>query len=359
MQGPLNDEAADGADPYPGVVLPRPLTLRVAALLAVLGLAAAALVAPTVADAAGSAAPQVSDRAAKPKDPRFTQGLFVDPKMPAYQAGGVYRQKLGSRAQALWLGPEYYPTDQVRDVVRAYTSRALDSRKTPILAVYGIPDRDCGLYSSGGLPGASDYKAWIRQIAAGVRDQHVLLVLEPDAIPFYGDPRCQNAGNRLGLLRFASRSLSSAGAWVYLDAGHSDWRPYDTRAALLKKAGIAYDRGFSTNVANFRTTSEETAYAGFLLKGLRDLGIKGMHYVRDTSRNGNASPVSGDVTNPRWALVGKSPKLVFDGAFDGNLWIKHPGESDGYSNDGGPSGQWCNLLADRLLGRTPELNYCP
>lgn len=315
------------------------------------------------APAQGSAHSRSSAIAAKPKDPRFHQGLFVDPKMPAYQAGGVYRKKLGSHAQALWLGPEYYPTDQVRDIVRAYTSRAIEAKKTPILAVYGIPGRDCGMYSSGNpLKTAADYRAWVKQISRGLKDQHALVVLEPDALPLFSSTvaACPTKPDGwLGMLRYASRKLSSSDAWVYLDAGHSDWRPYDTRPLMLLKAGIQYDRGFSTNVANYRTTKDEQAYATFLIQGLRQLKVTGMHYITDTSRNGYASPVSGDVTDPIWARVGKPPKLVFDGPFDGRLWIKHPGESDGMTNGGGPSGQWCNLLADRLLGRAPALNYCP
>ncbi|MFC6041544.1 glycoside hydrolase family 6 protein [Nocardioides hankookensis] len=289
--------------------------------------------------------------AAKPKDPRTTQGLFVDPLMPAANQDAVYARSIGRTPQALWIIPEAYPTGQVARVVRAYTSRAVKAKKTPMLTIYGIPDRDCGMYSSGGLPGAKQYKQWIKQIGRGLKAQRALVVLEPDAIPFYGDSRCQNAGGRLGLLRYASRLLSKVGAWVYLDAGHSDWRPYDNRAALLKKAGIAYDRGFSTNVSNFRSTADEKAYAGELLRGLRKLGVKGRHFVIDTSRNGNPNPVNGDVINPTWARLGAKPRLVFQGPFDGTLWVKHPGESDGYANGGPASGQWCDLLADRLLGR--------
>ncbi|WP_395690283.1 glycoside hydrolase family 6 protein [Nocardioides sp.] len=283
--------------------------------------------------------------------------------MKAWVAGGDYRRYLGNFPQALWLGPEYYPTRSpddpskaVRTVVATYAGAAARSQKTPVLAVYGIPDRDCGLYSAGGLPGARQYEAWVREIARGLRGTNALVILEPDAIPFYGDPRCKNAGDRLALLRFASKVLSATGAWVYLDAGHSDWRPYDTRAALLRKAGVQYDRGISTNVSNFRPTADEKKYAMYLLSGLRKLGVTGKRYVIDTSRNGYATPVNGDVSDPTWALVGARPAMVFQGAFDGNLWIKHPGESDGrYA----ASGQWCPMLADRLLGRNPTSSYCP
>ena len=309
-------------------------------------LRALALLLALVLTTAGLAAPVE----AKP-DPRTKRGLFVDPLMPAAHQDAVYARSIGRTPQALWIIPEAYPTSQVARVVRAYTSRAVKAKKTPTLSIYGIPDRDCGMYSSGGLPGAKSYKRWIKQIGRGLKAQRALVVLEPDAIPFYGDPRCENAGGRLGLLRYASRLLSKVGAWVYIDAGHSDWRPYDNRALLLKKAGIAYARGFSTNVSNFRTTADEKAYAGELLRGLRKLGVKGRHFVIDTSRNGNPAPVNGDVINPTWARLGAKPRLVFQGPFDGTLWVKHPGESDGYANGGPASGQWCDLLADRLLGR--------
>lgn len=293
---------------------------------------------------------------AKSKDPRRSRGLFVDPLMPAANEGPAYAS-IGHRAQALWISNEYYPKAKVRGIVSAYTGRANKVGKTPTLSIYAIPDRDCGGASSGGLPGATAYKSWIKQVAKGVKGQHAILILEPDALPFYGQQACGNSDNRLSLLRFASRVLSKAGAWVYIDAGHSDWTPYDNRALLLKKAGIGYARGFSTNVSNFRPTADERAYAGYLLRELRKLGVKGKKYVVDTSRNGAADPVSNDVLNPTWARLGKRPKLVFDGAFDGTLWVKHPGESDGEINGGPPSGQWCDFLADRLLGQ-PESGSC-
>ena len=85
--------------------------------------------------------------------------------------------------------------------------------------------------------------------------------------------------------------------------------------------------------------------------------VGGKHYVIDTSRNGNPNPVNGDVLNPTWAWAGKAPRLVFEGAFDGTLWVKHPGESDGEVNGGPQSGTWCDMLADRLLKR-PESSHC-
>jgi endoglucanase len=340
-------------------VLPRTFTLRAAALLAALALGAAGLVAP-------SAQAEHADRTpvAKP-DPRKRLGLFVDPKMPAYQQGGAYRTKIGSNSQAFWVIPEAYDTSYVRTKVEEYTGDAAAARKTPVLTIYGIPGRDCGQYSSGNpLQTAAQYRGWIAQVAKGLRGTHALVILEPDALPLFSSSvqTCPTKPEGWqGMLRYASRKLSGTGAWVYLDAGHSNWTPYDDRPKYLKAAGIAYDRGFSTNVSNFRPTADEKAYAATMLRGLRKLGIKGKHYVIDTSRNGFRPPDGSgyDVINPTWARLGKPPRLVFDGAFDGKLWVKHPGESDGQVNGGGPSGHWCDMLADRLIDGTSDQTSCP
>jgi endoglucanase len=341
-------------------VLPRPSTLRSRALLGLVALVTT-LLAVTLVEPSGALQADSHASAKASKDPRKSRGLFVDPKMPGATHGAAYNKAFGSKAQALWIIPEAYGTPWVRGVVRGYTSRALKAKKTPVLTIYGIPGRDCGGHSSSGaLKTAAQYRAWIRQVGKGLKDQRALVVLEPDALPFFGsDVQCDRPAGWLGMLRYASRMLSKSDAWVYIDAGHSNWTPYDQRPLQLKQAGIAYARGFSTNVSNFRSTADERAYAAKMLSGLRKLGVKGVHYVVDTSRNGAANPVDGDVLNPTWARVGKPPRLVFQGAFDGTLWVKHPGESDGQVNGGSSSGTWCTMLADKLIDGTSDETYCP
>lgn len=337
-------------------MLPRPLALLAAGALLLAPLAPAPVSASPASDPVTVHAEKQKPKKPKKKDPRTKRGLYVDSRMPAAQQGPAYAS-IGKRPQALWFGNEYYPTSTVASVAREYTRLAEKAGKTPVLVVYSIPDRDCGQYSSGGLPGGSAYRQWVNQLAKGIKGSKPLVIVEPDAIPFYGQGTCANGSSRLALIKHAAKVLTKAGAWVYLDAGHSDWRPYDGRAALLKKAGMKYARGFSTNVSNFRTLASEQAYAAELLRGLRALGVKGKKYVVDTSRNGNPDPVNGDVINPTWARVGAPPKLRFQGPFDGTLWVKHPGESDGTVNSSAYSGQWCDQLADRLLGR-PESPGC-
>jgi endoglucanase len=337
-------------------VLPCPVAVRSGALLATLVTALGLLLgaAPTHAGTGGhDAAP-----AAKAgQDPRKTRGLFVDPLMSAAaQEEQVYRDEIGRYPQAFWVIPEAYDADVVRQKVRDYTSRALAARTTPVVTIYGIPGRDCGMYSSNNpLKTAPQYRAWIRQVTQGLKSQHAMVILEPDALPLFSSTAVSCPTKPDGwraMLRFAMKRLSTSGAWVYLDAGHSNWTPYDRRPSVLKQAGVEFGRGISTNVSNFRPTSDEKQYAQTMLTGLRHLGIKGLHYVIDTSRNGAVPSSDGnDVINPTWARLGAPPKLRFDGVFDGTLWVKQPGESDGEKNDGPRSGLWCDRLADRLLDR--------
>jgi endoglucanase len=327
-----------------GVAAPSlPHRARTAAAL-LCALAAVLLTASAAPLSAHAAAPAVVTAKI---DPRRTQGLFVDPLMPAATKGKSYG-RLGGRAQALWV-TDYYSIANVRSAVYAYTSRASAQHKTPILAIYAIPDRDCGRYSAGGLHTAAAYKKWLNQIALGLTGSHAIVVLEPDAVPDEGG--CAGQGDRAGLLAWASARLAKTDAWVYLDAGNTQWHAPDDIANLLKASGVAHVRGISLNVGNFRPTAETQAYASQVLQALQSKGIRGKHYIIDTSRNG-AKPQDDQVCNPPWARIGTAPQLLFRGAYDGGLWIKHPGESDGSCNGGPSSGAWSDQLANRLLGRS-------
>ncbi|MEN8671824.1 glycoside hydrolase family 6 protein [Nocardioides sp.] len=289
---------------------------------------------------------------ARPKaDPRTKRGLFVDDRMKAANAGDAFKA-IGRRAQPLWITDYYASPSAAREATKAYISRARSARKTPLLVVYNIPDRDCGLYSSQDDQITDKfYKRWVAQVANGMRGGKAIVVLEPDAIPFIDNPDCTGRGDRLGLLRFATKKLTQAGAWVYIDAGHSGWRSSTHMAPLLKKAGIKQARGFATNVANSRTNKNEAAYARSLIKQLKKRKIKGVRYIVDTSRNGagKKGPANGDVCNPLAARIGADPRLIFKGAFDGRLWVKLPGESDGPCNGGPGSGEFFPTGACRLL----------
>lgn len=308
----------------------RPLLAGLVGLLVAVGLAAAV---PAAQSASGEAPHR-----------RAGHQLYVDPGSQAAQHGV---RRIARQPQAFWL-LDHHSVATVRDVVRRYADTAARAGRRPVFAVYAIPDRDCDGYSSGGLADDDAYRAWIRQVATGLRARRAVVVLEPDALASIGGTTCSGQGDRLGLLADAVRVLARAGAWVYLDAGHSNWQPADRTARLLRTAGVAKARGFSTNVSNFRPLRAERAWAQQVRGQLDRLGVRGVKYVVDTSRNG-ARPRSSEWCNPPWARLGRPPALVRQGAFDGRLWVKRPGESDGPCQGGPAAGVWSDELARRLM----------
>jgi endoglucanase len=169
------------------------------------------------------------------------------------------------------------------------------------------------------------------------------VVLEPDALPQLGD--CDGQGDRVGLLRQAAALLDAAGARVYLDAGHAAWLSADEAARRIQQVGTEHLAGFALNVSNYRTTADSRAYGDQV-----SAATGGLHYVVDTSRNGNG-PSGGEWCNPRGRALGDAPTTVSDGtALDALLWVKRPGESDGACNGGPAAGAWWPEIARELAG---------
>ncbi|MBX7454945.1 glycoside hydrolase family 6 protein [Mycolicibacterium sp. 3033] len=216
-----------------------------------------------------------------------------------------------------------------------YIATAQAAGTMPILALYGIPNRDCGSYAAGGFGSAGAYRAWIDGVAAAIGTGPAAVILEPDALAMID---CLSPGQqqeRLELIGYAVDMLTRNPATaVYVDAGHSRWVPADVMAGRLNQVGVQKARGFSLNTANFFTTEESMGY-GQAISGMTN----GAHYVIDTSRNG-AGPVEGDDLywcNPSGRALGVAPTTATGNpTVDAFLWVKRPGESDG-SCRGAPS----------------------
>jgi endoglucanase len=240
---------------------------------------------------------------------------------------------------AIWLTPEKHPTGEVGDYVAAIVDDAAGLRDTPVFTVYGIPNRDCGNYSGGGLS-AEEYPVWVQEIADSLEGSGSIIILEPDALALADE--CDNVDERLTEVGSSVDTLAAAGLVVYIDAGHSNWGPAAEMAELLNKAGVDRARGFSTNVSNYNTTDREQYYANSISQL-----TNGAHYVIDTSRNGNGS--DGEWCNPPGRAIGQTPEATKAGsAQDAVLWVKPPGESDGECNGGPAAGEWWNQSALEL-----------
>jgi endoglucanase len=242
---------------------------------------------------------------------------------------------LAQQPTTVWLTPESDPLDGVQERVARLLDQARAQDSALSLAVYGLPGRDCGSESAGGLDPAA-YDEWTARIGRALRavaGVEKIIALEPDSIALA--PSCGSIIERAAYLRRAVDNLRNDDTWIYVDAGHSAWHPADEMAELLRATGLLSEvRGIALNVSNYQDTADEFAYAHALSERLG-----GTHAIIDTSRNG-AGPDGAQWCNPRGRLVGSPGGSLGDGVVDTNLWIKPPGESDGRCNGGPAAGAW-------------------
>ncbi|MGL4255919.1 MAG: glycoside hydrolase family 6 protein [Microbacterium sp.] len=262
---------------------------------------------------------------------KAARAATASPEGTAEQAAAAY---LAAQPTAVWLTPEADPADVVGERIAALADEAREQSARLAVVVYGLPGRDCGNHSAGGLDpaGYAEWTGLIGEALEAAPDVSPIVILEPDAIALA--PDCGNIDERAGQLSDAVDRLAGERTWIYLDGGHSNWRPVDEMASLLQRVGdLGRVRGFATNVSNYNETSRELAYAHALSERLG-----GLHAVVDTSRNGAGS--DGEWCNPSGRLVGEPGGTVSDRVVDTNLWIKPPGESDGPCNGGPEAGTW-------------------
>ncbi|MET7596187.1 glycoside hydrolase family 6 protein [Streptomyces sp. NPDC005481] len=272
--------------------------------------------------------------------------FWVNPDSHAARQAAEYRaagrnadaalvDRIATRAQAEWFSGSD-PEARVRERTTAAAARG----RAAVLVAYYVPNRDCGAYSHGGAPGPAEYRTWVDQFAAGVGDRDAYVIVEPDAVAqvVAGCTRVAES-ERYALLAYAVDRLQRLPrAHVYLDAGNSGWIPEAWRLVdALREAGATRADGIALNVSNFQTTEASTTYGKALSK---DLG--GVHFVIDTSRNGNGPYTGADNwCNPPGRALGTPPtERTGDPLADAYLWIKRPGESDGQCRGGPVAGQW-------------------
>lgn len=273
-------------------------------------------------------------------------GLYVaaNPGAAAARATLVSAGRLAEAAQidriisqpvAVWLG-EW--NTSVRADVSAVASAAASSGRIPQFVLYGIPGRDCGSYSSGGLATGQAYRSWVDEVRTGLGSVSAIVIVEPDALAQLGCLSSAGVSERVSLIAYAAQALAAQGSKVYVDAGNSGWANVATIATRLRSVGVGSTIGFSLNVSNYFSTAAETAYG----KQVSDSVGGSPHYVIDTSRNGS-SVVASTWCNPSGQRLGAQPTLLSGGLVDAYLWIKRPGESDGVCNGGPAAGTfWVN-----------------
>ncbi|MFG2536972.1 glycoside hydrolase family 6 protein [Streptomyces sp. NPDC048511] len=276
--------------------------------------------------------------------PAVSAGLYRHPQSQVLNWVGAHRDdprrpliesRIAAQPAAVWF-PAHNP-GAVTGQVRGVTSAAAAAGRTPVLVPYAIPDRDCGGASEGGAPSLDAYDGWIAEFAAGLGSGPVIVILEPDAIALSDCLSAAQRDARFASLARAGRTLHAANprAKVYFDGGHSGWHSAAKQAAALREAGAATSGdGIFTNVSNFHSTADETAYARRVLAALG--GPPGLGAVIDTSRNGNGAPEKGEWCDPAGRALGRAPTTDTGlTGIDAYLWVKLPGESDGCKGSAG------------------------
>ncbi|MBW9094137.1 glycoside hydrolase family 6 protein [Microbacterium jejuense] len=330
------------------------LSRRTAVLLAVAGLAvvAAVVLAVVLVSSAQTTRPPGPGTVVVASD--GSKASDAARHAPAGSAELAAAEYLSEQPTAVWLTPEGDPIDVVDERIARLAAEARAQSARVAVVVYGLPGRDCGGHSAGGLDPDS-YADWTRAIGDALRDAadtSPIVVLEPDSLALA--PECGNEAERVEQLAGAVQSLAAERTWIYVDGGHSDWLPADRMAALIEQVDRASRadggggiRGFVTNVSNFMATADEVAYAHDVAARL-----DGLHAIIDTSRNGAGS--NGEWCNPPGRRVGEPGGTLGDDVVDTNLWIKPPGESDGECNGGPPAGQWWPEAAVELTQDVPD-----
>ncbi|MEO6088896.1 MAG: glycoside hydrolase family 6 protein [Umezawaea sp.] len=301
----------------------------------VAGALSIAFTAGAVALAVGSAATVQAAESAFYVDPASSSAKWVAANSGDSRAP-VIRDRIASVPQARWFTTTN--TSSVRSEINSFVGAAASAGKIPILVVYNIPNRDCGGASGGGAPSHAAYRAWVDEVSAGLAGRAASIVLEPDVLPIMSN--CQSADQQnqtKASIAYAGKKLKagSSRAKVYIDIGNSAWLSPSEAAARLRAADVSNSAdGISTNVSNYRSTSDEVAYAKAILGAVGDGRLKA---VVDTSRNGNG-PLGTEWCDPAGRAIGTpSTTNTGDSRIDAFLWVKLPGESDGCI---GPAGQF-------------------
>ena len=173
----------------------------------------------------------------------------VDPRSPELDA-------IANTPTAYWMDNLSTPAVDAKYIAAAQTAGTM-----PVLALYGIPHRDCGSFAAGGFGSSDAYKGWINGVASAIGSGPAAVILEPDALAMADCLSGDQRQERFDLMSYAVDTLTRNPATaVYVDAGHSRWVDADEMADRLNQVGVAKARGFSLNTANFFTTEEEIGY---------------------------------------------------------------------------------------------------
>ncbi len=265
---------------------------------------------------------------------------------PNDSRAAAINSRIAQTPSGIWFAN--FTPSTVASSVRSPASSA--GGKTPVLAIYQIPNRDCGGASAGGAPDISSYKGYIDNFASGLGSAPVVIILEPDSVALTTCLNSSTLADRNSGLSYAGAKLKSAdpNAKVYLDAGHSAWN-----SASGAGQPAAPPPAYSTPTASSPTSPTSTRRQRGQLRqgGAGCAGQPGQPARRRRHRRNGNGPTATGATRP-----GRGLGVIPDGqhrrrAIDAFLWVKPPGEADGCAD---AAGTFVPDLAYALITEQPD-----
>jgi endoglucanase len=190
------------------------------------------------------------------------------------------------------------------------------------------------------------YENFIRQVAAGIGNYHVVFFLELDSlITAPGLTRGQLAIREAELSYAVTALEAEPHVVVYLDGGAADAVPPHLQASYLRASGVAQAQGFFLNSTHFDWMSNEIRYGQQISKQLGgahfivNSGEAGRGPLRPKSRVKDGNEIlcnpPGRGLGPLSLFNGVAQQTRYAGA-DGFLWLDSPGNSGGQCVPGAP-----------------------
>jgi endoglucanase len=223
-------------------------------------------------------------------------------------------------------------------------TQVADPGSTVMLSTYSLVHKHCGWTATPGVE--RQYENFIRKVAAGIGNFHVIFFLELDSLITAPCLTHQQLAIRDAELKYAISVLEAdPHVLVYLDGGAADAAGAHRMARYLLGAGVQQANGFFLNSTHFDWTSKEIHY-GQKISAL----LGGSHFIVNTGENGRGPLIPRNrvehgnevLCNPPGrglgpvSLVGDVAQQTSYAGLDGLFWFSNPGGSGGQCVPGAP-----------------------